>query len=87
MSRAPTYFGEVAYVIISDVEHGRIQATVVSMRGRWHDHGCRLIEQGYATTVTPRKTLMSAHRKQPGCAIIEVDRESFDAFAHYGARI
>ena len=34
-----------------------------------------------------RKTLMSAHRKQPGCAIIEVDRESFDAFAHYGARI
>ena len=28
VSRAPTYFGEVAYVIISDVEHGRIQATV-----------------------------------------------------------
>ena len=28
MSRAPTYFGEVAYVIISDVEHGRIQAAV-----------------------------------------------------------
>jgi hypothetical protein len=28
-----------------------------------------------------RKTRGSAHRKQPGGAIIEVDRELFDAFA------
>jgi hypothetical protein len=28
ISRAPTYFGEVAYAIVSDVDHGKITATV-----------------------------------------------------------